>query len=100
MGWERPPAAAWEVRLATYRYSRWDGTQQVFELDEDSIMDSLTDDILAHGDVERALRDLLWRGMRDDQGERVEGLRDLRERLQQQRQRQLECVDAPGHRPV
>ena len=76
--------------MATYQYSRWDGTQQVFELDEDSIMDSLTDDVLAHGDVERALRDLLWRGMRDDQGQRVEGLRDLRDRLRQQRERQLE----------
>ena len=76
--------------MATYRYSRWDETQQVFELDEDSIMDSLTDDILAHGDVERALRSLFQRGTRDDRGQRIEGLRDLKERLRQQRERQLE----------
>ena len=43
------------------RYSRWDGTQQVFDQDED--------DILAYGDVNKALRSLLERGLRDDGGE-------------------------------
>ena len=73
-----------------YRYSRWDGTQQVFDLDEDDIMDSLSDDILAHGDINRALRNLFQRGLRDEQGQRTTGLRDLMERLRQQRQQQLE----------
>ena len=77
-------------RMATYRYSRWDGTQSVFDMDEDDIMESLADDILAHGDVNRAVRNLLQRGMRDERGERTGGLRDLMERLRQQRQQQLE----------
>ena len=76
--------------MTTYRYSRWDGSQQVFDLDEEDIMDSLSDDILIHGDVNRALRNLLQRGMGDDQGQRITGLRDLMERLRQQRQQQLE----------
>ena len=75
--------------MATYRYSRWDGSQQVFDLDEDSIMDSLSDDILAHGDLNRALRNLFQRGLRGED-RRIEGLRDLMDRLKNQRQMQLE----------
>ena len=75
--------------MATYRYSRWDGTQQVFELDEDSLLEAMSEGILAHGDIYRALRDLFRRGV---QGEdrRIEGLRDLMERLKAQRRQQLE----------
>ena len=76
--------------MTQYRYSRWDGSQQASDLDEDAIMDSLSDDILEQGDVNRALRSLMQRGMQGDQGQRIEGLRDLRERLRQQRQQQLE----------
>ena len=76
--------------MIRYQYSRWDGTQSPFDLDEDNIMEALSDDIMAHGDVNRALRNLFRQGMRDNQGERIDGLRQLRERLQKQRQQQLE----------
>ena len=76
--------------MASYRYSQWDGTQQVYGPDEDDILESLSDDILAHGDIDRALRNLFRDGLTDDRGERVHGLRELRERLQQMRQQQLE----------
>ena len=76
--------------MSTYKYSRWDGTQQPFGPDVDRLMDSLTDDVLAHGDLERALRSLFQRGLDDDQGRRIEGLNELRERLRAQRQLQLE----------
>ena len=75
--------------MHSYRYSRWDGTQDVSGLDVDDIMDSLSDDILAHGDVNRALRNLSQRGI-SGEDHPIEGLRDLMERLRQQRQRQLE----------
>ena len=75
--------------MTTFRYLRWDGSQQVFDLDEDSIMESLSDDILAHGDINRALGNLFQRGLRSE-GQRLDGLRDLAERLKQQRQQQLE----------
>ena len=77
------------VTMPTYSYSRWDGSQKVFDLDEDSIMDSLSEDILAHGDLNRALRGLFQRGMVGDD-RRIDGLRDLMERLREQRQRQFE----------
>ena len=76
--------------MTTYRYSRWDGSQQVFDLDDDRLLDMLSDDIMEHGDVDRALRGLFQRGMEGDRGERVAGLRELLNRLRQQRRQQLE----------
>ena len=76
--------------MTTYRYYRWDGSQQVFSMDADDLMNSIADDILEHGDPERALRSLFQRGIDDDQGQHAPGLRDLLDRLRQQRQQQLE----------
>ena len=76
--------------MTTYRYSKWDGSQQVFDLDEDELMDSLSEDILSHGDINRALRNLFQRGMQNERGERMPGLRDLMDRLREQRRQQLE----------
>ena len=73
-----------------YRYGRWDGTQQVFELDEDLLMDQLADDVMMHGDVSRALRNFMRRGFRGDQGDNLEGLRQMMERLREQRRQNLE----------
>ena len=76
--------------MTTYSYSRWDGTQDWSDMDEDDFLQALSDDILTHGDVNRALRNLFQRGMSGEQGERVEGLREMMERLRRQRQAQLE----------
>ena len=76
--------------MTSYRYSQWDGTQQVYGPDEDDVLGSLSDEIMAHGDVDRALRSLFRDGMTDNRGERVHGLRELRERLKQMRQQRLE----------
>ena len=75
---------------ARYSYSRWDGSQNPWDLDEDAVMDAMADDLIAHGDVQRALRNLFQRGFQDRQGNQAPGLRDLMERLRQQRQQQLE----------
>ena len=71
--------------MALFRYSRWDGTQQVFEPRPDEVLDELSNELTAHGDVLRALRRLFQNGMRGQTGQRVEGLRDLSKRLQQRR---------------
>ena len=76
--------------LNGYRYSRWDGTQKIFDIDEDQLMEELSNELLAHGDLQRALRNLLQRGMENGRGERMEGLRDLMERLKGRRQQDLE----------
>ena len=73
-----------------YRYSMWDGSQHPFDLDEDDILEALSEDIMNHGDVNRAMRNLMRQGMSGDGGQRVTGLRDLRERLQRMREQQLQ----------
>ena len=71
-----------------HRYSRWDGTQVPFDMDESALMDELADELMAHGDVRRALRELFQRGV-DNGDQQAPGLRDMLERLQRQRQEQL-----------
>ncbi len=76
-----------------YRYSLWDGTQEVAPLDPDQVLDNLTDDLMNFGDLQHALRNLLQRGMRNPDGERTQGLRDLLQQLRQQRRQQLDRFD-------
>jgi len=33
--------------MLTFRYSQWDGTQEVFEPDNDELMDAIADDLVA-----------------------------------------------------
>ena len=72
-----------------YRYSRWDGSQ-AFEADPERLLEELSNDILYHGDLRKALRDMFWRGARDDSGQRVQGMKELMQRLRAQRQEQME----------
>ena len=44
------------------RYSRWDGSQELFGLDADELMESMSDDLLDDGDLWRALQRMLRRG--------------------------------------
>ena len=43
-----------------------------------------------HGDVNRAMRNLMRNGMSGDQGQRISGLRELRERLREMQQQKLQ----------
>ena len=76
--------------MLTFRYSQWDGSQQVFDPDQDDLMEALAEDLMEHGDVNRALRDMMRRGMQMPDGQRLDGLRDLMDRLRRQRQEQLQ----------
>ena len=75
---------------SSYRYSRWDGTQKIFELDQEWLIEEMSDELLAHGNLERALSNLLQRGLENSRGERIEGLRDLMDQLKSQRQQNLD----------
>jgi uncharacterized protein with von Willebrand factor type A (vWA) domain len=79
-----------------FTYSRWDGTQRGFDIDADLLFDQLTDELLYHGDVNAALRRMLQEGMRGQDGERLQGLRDLLARLREERQQRLERHDLGG----
>lgn len=74
------------------RYSRWDGTQRIVDLEADEILDALADDVMAEGDLGEALRRLMERGWRTGDPARgdLAGLRDLLERLERRREELLE----------
>jgi uncharacterized protein with von Willebrand factor type A (vWA) domain len=77
-----------------FRYARWDGRQQLPSLSADEILETLSDDLMAEGDVAEALRRLMQRGIhRPGQGagrEDLAGLRELLGRLAQRRRELLE----------
>ena len=73
-----------------YRYSEWDGTQEIPPLDPDELLSAITDDLMNFGDLQHALRNLLQRGMRGPMGQRMQGLRDLLQRLRQNRRQMLD----------
>jgi uncharacterized protein with von Willebrand factor type A (vWA) domain len=79
-----------------FTYSRWDGTQRGFEVDADSLLDELADDLTYHGDINTALRKLMQNGMRDADGRDIPGLRELMKRLREQRQQIQERGDLGG----
>jgi uncharacterized protein with von Willebrand factor type A (vWA) domain len=79
-----------------FTYSRWDGTQRGFDLDADLLFDQLTDELLYHGDVNAALRRMLQQGMTGPDGERLQGLRELLDKLRQERRQRLEQHDLGG----
>ena len=69
------------------RYSRWDGTQRLPDLDADEILQALSDDVMAEGDIAEALRRLMDRGWRSGDPSRPDmpGLQDLMDRLARRR---------------
>jgi uncharacterized protein with von Willebrand factor type A (vWA) domain len=79
-----------------FQYSRWDGTQTGFEFDADAAFDELTDELLYHGDVNAALRKMMQDGMRDRDGNQLQGLRELLEQLREERQSRLDQHDLGG----
>jgi uncharacterized protein with von Willebrand factor type A (vWA) domain len=79
-----------------FTYSRWDGSQTGFDFDPESLFGELTDELLYHGDVNAALRRMMQQGMRDRNGERLQGLRELLNRVREERQRRLERHDLGG----
>ncbi len=79
-----------------FRYSAWDGTQVGFDLAARDVLAEITDDVLYHGDLDAALRRLLQDGMERPDGERIQGLRELMDRLRDTRRDLLESHDLGG----
>ena len=57
-----------------------------FELDALDVMEQLTDDLLYHGDLNAALRRMMQQGFEDRNGERIQGMREMLEKLREQRE--------------
>lgn len=76
--------------MRSYRYSRWDGTQESLPVDGEDLMDAMADELASHGDFQQALRNLMRRGMQGRMGSGFEGIREMIERLKQQSRERLE----------
>src|SRR5918999_4348599 len=82
--------------MSLYRYSRWDGTQSLPPFDADDVLEAISDDILAEGDVRRALQRLMQRGLRGTRGGDIPGLRRIMEQLRARRKEELERAHLDG----
>src|SRR6266700_3662414 len=71
-----------------FRYSRWDGTQTLDELDADDVLDALSDDLMSYGDLNAALQRLYRWGAGD-----MPGLEQLLRQLRERRERELARYD-------
>jgi len=76
--------------MKVYRYSEWDGSQDIFELDADQLMDELGRNLMSYGDLSYSLRLMQQRGLRDGQGRRLPSIQEMLERLRRQKQEQLD----------
>jgi uncharacterized protein with von Willebrand factor type A (vWA) domain len=72
------------------RYQAWDGTQHVLDLDAESLLEAMSDDLLEEGDLWRALQRLFRQGAQHQDGQKLPGLQDLLQQLRQQRQQRLQ----------
>ena len=81
---------------ARFRYSAWDGTQVGFEYDAQDLFKELTDDLLYHGDLNAAMRRLMQQGFEDRDGNQLQGLRDMLDRLRERREEMLDQFDLGG----
>src|SRR5437868_1727227 len=73
-----------------YSYSNWDGSQHVLDLDAESLLEAMSDDLLEEGDLWRALQRLFRQGAQNREGQHMPGLQDMLQQLRQKRQQQLQ----------
>lgn len=76
----------------SYLYTKWDGTEDS-SLGPEDVFDALSEDLLRDGDLDLALRKAMRWGFRQPDGSYSGGMRDLVERLRQQRQQMLDQYD-------
>ena len=67
-----------------FRYSRWDGTQKLDDLDAGDVLDALSDDLMNYGDLNAALQRFLRWGSPN-----MQGLEQLLKQLREAREREL-----------
>ncbi len=76
--------------MVIYRYSRWDGSQNVEFPTTEDLIDRLSEQILQGDDLRGALRRMMQRGFQDAKGQRGMGMQDLLDKLREARERNLE----------
>jgi uncharacterized protein with von Willebrand factor type A (vWA) domain len=78
--------------VAHYSYYRWDGTQRL-AVDAEELLDQLADRLIDGEDPRWALQRLMREGFQRPDGQRMEGLREMLEKIRQARQERLNRHD-------
>jgi len=76
--------------MLMFRYSEWDGTQEILDLDEEALMDEVSRNLMQDGNLSYILWRMQHYGFRDSQGRHLPGLRNLLQKLKQIKQSQLD----------
>lgn len=79
-----------------YRFRTWDGTQEILRLDADELLRAVSDDLLNYGDIEHALKQLMRRGLPMPDGQDMQGLAEMIQRLKAERRDRLERFNLDG----
>src|SRR3990170_8920204 len=79
--------------MGEFRYSEWDGSQELFDIDADELMDKVSDDLMSNQNLSDILKRMMRNGMQNRQGKRLPGLQDMMQKLRQKRQDQLDKYD-------
>lgn len=82
--------------MIRYRYTMWDGSQEPFYPSPDDILEGLTDYLLQDGDVQKALRLLMRRGMTDRQDRIMPGLQDILNKVRRAKEDLLRQYNPDG----
>lgn len=75
-----------------YTYSHWDGSQDVSGVDPDALLGAMSDDLLANGDLTRAIRNAMRTGV-DSADLHLPGLAEIVRRVQDERRTELAQYD-------
>jgi len=76
--------------MRSYRYSRWDGSQEIEPFTPEDVMEHIADDLLDDGSLRNALRRMMQHGAEFSSGRRMMGLQELLEKLRDARSRNLD----------
>ncbi len=76
--------------MTSYRYSGWDGTQDLSWLGAEDLMAELSEAMIDHGDLYWALRKLMQGGIQGPFGEKLQGIQQMLQQLRNQKQEMLD----------
>ena len=76
--------------MHSYRYTRWDGTQNIELFTAEDLMEHIADDLLDDGTLRSAMRRMMQQGAEFSSGRRMMGLQELMQRLRDARARNLD----------
>jgi len=79
--------------MDTYRYTGWDDSQEPFPPSLEEFMDSMGDDLARNGDIKSALRKMTQKGFQPKDGQNIDGLRNMMNKLREQHQDILDKYD-------